>query len=85
MLRASPTRLRLKPRTVEELSFYMRNTLNEEKPKDRFEDVEKEGIKAAVQEPAWTARYSMGLVRMPARHRHRQENLHESVLVGSPS
>ena len=43
MLRASPTRLRLRPRTVEELSFYMRNTLNKEKPKDKFEDVEKEG------------------------------------------
>ena len=40
---SEPTRLRLRPRTVEELSFYMRNTLNKEKPKDKFEDVEKEG------------------------------------------
>ena len=27
---SEPTRLRLRPRTVDELSFYMRNTLNKE-------------------------------------------------------
>ena len=50
VLRASPIRSRLRPRTIEELSFHMRNTLNEEEPKDKFEGVDKEGIKAAVQE-----------------------------------
>merc|ERR1739848_981442 len=45
-----PTRARSRQRTVENYCFTMRNTLQEEKLKDKFEGGDKEKIEAAVTE-----------------------------------
>ena len=49
MLKTSPTRPRLRPRTVRNYCFTMRNNSDKEKLKNRLEGGDKEEIEAEVQ------------------------------------